>query len=407
MGLQSTEKVGLPQAGRPAVMQFTLPARPCCADPSGPPSATGRRSAFASTRAEGGATADRSSAQARLLAIGLALAVATPAAAAQALKSVEPEQSTIEALFQDVGTGLKTQGQQIRQRQARVRDAGNPKPVGAIESELTLSDDAKAVPLRLRDEPVKPIGRGGTVAPSSIGRLNTYLAGHVHSGPSNDDGTSITSSAMTAGADYRIDRDWMFGLAASRLQTDHTAGSTIALYSTVQPVEAIFVDLGLSYGSHLHRSHDRERVDFSGLSAVEGTSRGMSVQLNHPRRVGDWLVSPYSRYEQYETDAEGAGPGGSGPAGLQSLSAVSIGSSLKTTLGTTLGTIRPHLMVELQRESRALNGSAPTLQTHGLIGLGLATKVTRELSAFAESRYQQELGAASDKRALLGLRLVF
>ena len=43
------------------------------------------------------------------------------------------------------------------------------------------------------------------------------------------------------------------------------------------------------------------------------------------------------------------------------------------------------------------------------VGLGLTTRLTREVSAFAESRLRQEQGAsdASEKRALVGLRMRF
>jgi len=54
-------------------------------------------------------------------------------------------------------------------------------------------------------------------------------------------------------------------------------------------------------------------------------------------------------------------------------------------------------------------GLAPTRARQGLVGLGLTTRLSREVSAFAESRLRQEQGlnVSSEKRALVGLRMRF
>lgn len=310
--------------------------------------------------------------------------------------------SAADTLFDDVGTGLKVRSAQTRARQARLNDTQSTRLLPQFESGLTISDDQKSAPLRPKDRPgVAP----GKLAPSSIGRVNSYLTGDVHSSQLIDNNAGLSTSALTVGADYRFDEYLMVGLAVSRLQTANTAGSTISAYTTMQPIDALSVDLELSYGAHRTRLPDEYLLESTRSATAAGTSRGLSLQVNHPGHIGSWTVSPYSRYESIETELESGG--GVQTGSTQNLSAVAIGSTLRTTLGTPLGTVRPQFLVEVQRESKSLAGGAPAMQTQGTLGLGIATKVTRELSAFAESRFEQEVGADAERRAMLGIRLVF
>ena len=329
---------------------------------------------------------------------------AVQAASLTAMLSIAPTstESAASTLFEDVGTGLKIRSAQTRARQARLNDVQSTRVLPQFESALTISDDQKSAPLRPKDRPgVAP----GKLAPSSIGRINSYLNGDLHSSQSIDNSAGLSTSALTMGADYRFDEHLMVGLAASRLQTAHTAGSTLSAYTTVQPADSLFVDIELSYGAHRSRVRDDFPLDDEHSQTAAGTSRALSVQLNHPGRIGKWTVSPFSRYEAIQTELESSG--GVQTGSVQNLSAIAIGSTLGTTLGTPFGTVRPQLLVEIQRESRSLAGGAPVMQTQGTLGLGIATKVTRELSAFAESRFEQEVGANAELRALLGIRLAF
>ncbi|MGE0310438.1 MAG: autotransporter outer membrane beta-barrel domain-containing protein [Lautropia sp.] len=340
-------------------------------------------------------------------------AVALPAAAQDAVLAAAKTASLSESpipsldapgtLLDDVGTGLKVRSAQTRARQARLNDTQSTRLLPRFESGLTITDDQKSAPLRPNERPgVAP----GKLAPNSIGRVNSYLTGDLHSSQKIDNAAGLSTSALTLGADYRFDEYLLVGLAASRLQTAHTAGSTFSAYTSIQPFDALFVDVEMSWGAHRTRLGDEPA---SALLEPEheatGTSRGVSLQVHHPGRVGSWRVAPFSRYETIETAFETAD--GVRTGSTQTLSAVAIGSTLGTTVGTPLGTMRPQLLVELQRESRQIAGGAAAMQTQGAIGLGVATKVTRELSAFAESRYEQELGADAERRAMLGLRLTF
>lgn len=177
---------------------------------------------------------------------------------------------------------------------------------------------------------------------------------------------------------------------------------------TLQPVERIFLDLSLSYGSHRTRGARPLAIGDTARAAIQGASRGFSMALNHPRQIGDWDWSPYTRYDHVTTDVDaGTSSGPASPIAF-SLSSVSLGSTAATTWGTPFGSVRSMVLLELQRETVTVAGGAATpSQTHGTVGLGMTTRVTRNLWAYAESRYEASVEETLDRQMMLGVRLVF
>lgn len=309
-------------------------------------------------------------------------------------------------LFGDSIGALRTQSSQIRARQLRVREAGRQNSLPLVDSTLSISDDRLSAPLKLRDRGLAP---GVRLAPSATRRVNTYVAGNLYSSAAGHDASDLTTSGVTIGADYSFDESMLFGLAVTRMQGDNSNGSAVAAYLSLEPIDEVYLDVSASSGSYASRTRVLEPVWHR--ASVTGQSRGYSVQLTHSRRFGDWAISPFSRYEWNETDAR-FGPGDGVGLGQQYQSLFSIGGLVTTSLGTPIGTVHPRLLLELQRESTVPGsvGLMPTRARQGLVGVGLTTRLTREVSAFAESRLRQEQGApdaASEKRALVGLRMRF
>ncbi len=307
-------------------------------------------------------------------------------------------------LFGDSTIGLRNQSGQIRSRQQRIRQTPTTKGVPQVESTLSISNERMAAPLQVRDSGLPP---GMPIAPSSAGRVNGYFTGHLHSSMAAPGRADLSTGGVTFGADYEVDENVLFGLATTRLQNDNSRGQAVAAYTSIQAIEAIHVDMNVSMGSYGSRAADTAAA---ASAAAEGQARGYSVQVSHPREIGDWSVTPFSRYERI--DAAGSVdvlPGSL--LGRQSLSTYALGGLLSTAVGTPLGTIRPQLLLELQHERTepVALGAAPLRATQGLVGMGMTTRLTREMSAFAESRLRQEQGGAngSEKRALVGLRLLF
>ena len=82
---------------------------------------------------------------------------------------------------------------------------------------------------------------------------------------------------------------------------------------------------------------------------MDGVSRAFSVSLNHPRQIGEWFWSPYSRFDRLVTDVDTRSPSTSALPVSYGLSAMSLGSTAATTWTTPFGAVRPMLMVEIQK----------------------------------------------------------
>ena len=90
------------------------------------------------------------------------------------------------------------------------------------------------------------------------------------------------------------------------------------------------------------------------------------------------------------------------------LSAMALGSTAATTWTTPFGAVRPMVMVEIQKEVITVAGLGTTSSlTQGVVGFGMSTKVSRDMSAFAESRYQSDLAATLDRQMMLGVKFAF
>ncbi|MGE0802687.1 MAG: autotransporter domain-containing protein [Lautropia sp.] len=291
--------------------------------------------------------------------------------------------------------GIRAHQAQLRARQLRLRDTRSP-TLPRFSSGVTVSDDQASIPLRLQDSP----GRR-TLAQSPYQRFNSYTRGDLRSDSGDTNGAGLSTTDLTVGTDYSYSPDATIGVAVGRLSTREAFGTTLSTYLTVQPVERIYLDVSLSVGRHQARADG---------AAADGISRGFSVALNHPRQVGHWTVAPYTRYDHLIADVDGALDGGSTTLPVsRDVNAVSIGSIAETSWSSPFGALRPTVVVELQREAIAVAGAgdAAVVQTHGTFGVGMTTRVSRDMSAFAESRYTQSATADFDRQVMLGVKLAF
>jgi hypothetical protein len=344
-----------------------------------------------------------------LAAAGLALAIgiaASPATAQVLVKDLQPVSMQLRSAAQD---GVRAHQTQVRARQVRVRRAKNQAELPRIANGLTMSDDRNSIPLRLREAPPAASGLRGLkmIAPSTEGVINSFIRGNLHTDADNGTASALSTTDLTVGSDYRVSEDLMFGLAAGRLYTAGALGTTFSAYVTLQPHDRFFLDMSLSYGMHRTRG---EAAYAGGLAdaGAEGISRSFSMSLNHPRQIGEWYWSPYSRYDRIVTDVESSAQSTSALPVSYGLSALSLGTTGATTWTTPFGAVHPMVMLELQKEVITVAGIGTTSSlTQGVVGFGLTTQVSRDVSAFAESRYESELGATLDGQMMLGMKLSF
>ena len=337
----------------------------------------------------------------------LALAAASFApGAAQAqviVRDLQPVSMDFRAAAQD---SIRAHQAQVRARQVRVRQSKSQADLPRFTNNLTMSGDQRSIPLQLRNKPAPAPTVPGLkrIAPSSVGVINSFIRGDLYTDGDNDTASSLTTTDLTVGSDYRVSEDFMFGMAAGSLHTGDATGSTVSAYMTMQPLQRIFVDMSLSYG--VHQSHGGE-VAATGVGSLEGTSHGFTMTLNNPRQIGEWYWSPYSRYDRIQTDLDTGLTSGTAPMSY-GLSAVSLGSTAATTWTTPFGAVRPMVLVEVQREIITVAGVGTTSSmTQGVVGFGMTTKVSRDMSAFAESRYHSDLAATLDRQMMLGVKFGF
>ena len=335
----------------------------------------------------------------------LVFAALAPAQAQVVVHDLQPVTMHFRASAQDA---VRAHQSQVRARQVRVRQSKSQADLPRVANNLTMSSKKASIPLQLRNAPA---GGGGAfpglkrIAPSSEGVINSFIRGDLYTDSDNGTASSVSTTDLTLGSDYRVSEDLMFGMAAGRLHTGEAIGTTLSAYMTMQPLHRIYVDMSLSYGMHQARSGEQAAAGVGGIS-LDGTSRGFTMTLNNPRQIGEWYWSPYSRYDRIQTDID-VGMSTSAPMSY-GLSAVSLGSTAATTWTTPFGAVRPMVMLEVQKEIITVAGIGTTSSTtQGVIGFGLTTRVSPDMSAFAESRYASDLAATLDRQMMLGVKFAF
>ncbi len=300
--------------------------------------------------------------------------------------------------------GVRAHQAQVRSRQVRVRQARSRANLPQFANKVTMSSDRASIPLQRRGGPA-PAAR--LLAPSTSGVVNSFIQGDLYTDSDNRTASSLSTTDLTVGSDYRHSDQLLFGVAASRMSTSDTFGNTVSAYVTLQPVDRIYLDMSLSYGEHNARHGQGLSAGSPADASVGGASRGFSLSLNHPRQVGEWFWSPYSRYDHIVTDVLATTAAAATPLSY-GLSALAMGSTAQTTWSTPFGAIQPMLMVEVQKEVRTVTGLGTTSSfTQGIVGFGLTTRVSRNMSAFAQSRYESDLGATLDRQMMLGMKVAF
>ncbi len=305
-----------------------------------------------------------------------------------------------------VQDGVRAHQAQLRARQARVRHGRSQSALPRLANDLTMSGDQGSIPLQSK-KPAPPKPGLKVLDPSSIGVTNAYVRGNLHT-PVGADKPDVTTTDLTIGSDFRVSEDLMIGAAAGGLGNAEAGGATVSAYVTTQPLEKVFVDMSMSYGAHHSRSKWARSATGSASDALDGTSRALSISLNTPRQIGEWHWSPYSRYDRVVTDVAARAASAAAATASYDLSAMALGSTAATTWTTPFGPVQPMVMVEIQREVVTVAGIGTTAsQTQGVVGFGMTTKVSRDMSAFAESRYASDLAATLDRQMTMGVKFAF
>ncbi|MDO4904597.1 MAG: autotransporter outer membrane beta-barrel domain-containing protein [Lautropia sp.] len=335
--------------------------------------------------------------------LGLGVLTCLPAVSHASDDSLEAYQKASLSFIEHTQNSIHTLQAHIRNRQQRLTRAGS-RDLPRFQNLLELTDRRSRIPLQQR---AAGYGAAARLMNSAPGKTNVYIRGTLHS-INNSSGLGLTTPGTIIGSDQLLNEELALGFAASRISTVKSSGTVLSAYMSIQPLQAWMLDLSVSLGSHRAR-HDFLQSYSPGL-AIHGTSRTLSLSVNRqPHTFYGWTLSPYSRYDLISTEVDSRPLKGSGWHGSQALSSLSFGSILETDWFGMLGPVRPRLQLELRHQ--ITDGSSLVgirEKTNGMIGLGLTSRVSREMATFAESRYAAQSGNASpESLVMLGVRLFF
>ena len=243
---------------------------------------------------------------------------------------------------------------------------------------------------------------------SAPGKTNVYVRGTLYS-INNSSGLGLTTPDTMIGSDQQVNEDVAIGFAAGRISTRKASGTLLSAYLSLQPLPAVLVDMSISLGAHRARHEFLKGYTAPGLG-ISGHSQALSLEINRaPQNLLGWTFSPYSRYDLVATQLDSDSLQGQGLRSNRQLSSLSFGSIMETDWFGFLGSIQPRLQLELRHQVTEGTGSIKQrYKTHGMIGLGLTSRLSRDMATFAESRYAAESGSASpESLVLLGIRLFF
>lgn len=319
-------------------------------------------------------------------------------------ESIDIYQQASRSFADQVQGSVQTHLSQIRARQQRLTKARS-RDLPRFMNQLELADSSSRIPLQpipgLRDT-------GNGLLHSAPGKTNVYIRGTLYS-INNGVGLGLTTPGTIIGSDQLVKEDVAIGFATGRITTRKSSGTLLSAYLSMQPTSALMVDMSLSLGQHRAR-HDFLQNYASGKLGVSGYSQALSLSVNRqPQLFHGWTFSPYSRYDLVATRVE-AGQLNSHWHGSRAQSSLSFGSVMETEwFGGMFGPIQPRLQLEVRHQIADGSGLVNTrYKTHGMIGLGLTSRLSRDMATFAESRYAAESGSANPESLLmLGIRLFF
>lgn len=308
--------------------------------------------------------------------------------------------------FADQAQGsIHTHQTQIRSRQQRLTKAGS-RDLPRFQNQLELADRGSSIPL----QPVPGLRPGSSrLLNSAPGKTNVYIRGTLYS-INNSDGLGLTTPGTIIGSDQQVNEEVAIGFAAGRIVTRKASGTVLSAYLSLQPARELMVDMSISLGTHRAREEFLQKYAATGGLDISGYSQALSLAINRqPRPFHGWTFSPYSRYDLVATRLDTVRPDMVGWHGSRSLSSLSFGSVLETDWFSALGSIRPRLQLELRHQIADGHGLVrDRYKTHGMIGLGLTSRLSREMATYAESRYAAQSGNATPESLLmLGIRLFF
>jgi uncharacterized protein with beta-barrel porin domain len=313
-----------------------------------------------------------------------------PQAAVEGIVAITPDQSNAPTTLQSSLTNA--QDTNLQRRLQGLRSGVS----GLSFTGLTMNFNGRTLPTRLLTGFLEntAFGQGASAdEPSEFGRLGFFVAGNIdfgdRDGSSNEAGFEFDTAGITAGADYRITDQAVFGAALGFANTDldYDGGRgdlqvdawSASLYGNYYLTETVYLDGTISYGWD---NYDQTRsIVYSLLEAprnasadFDGTGYTLSLGGGHEDYIGPVSYGLYGRVRYHSAEIDGYRE--SGASGLElDIEGWDV-NSLKTTLGgriarvfnTSYGVLIPQLRLEWEHEFEDAGDTLDGTFVHDPIG---------------------------------------
>jgi uncharacterized protein with beta-barrel porin domain len=282
-------------------------------------------------------------------------------------------------------------------------------PATAVAKALTMATTA------LQSSTLDLASSTGDGASTLSGGVDIWMGGGVRFG--TRDGDSFSTDGVSVGVDRRINDQLVLGvgLGYARDRTDvgtdgtnsKSKSATIAAYGSYQPMQNIFIDGILGYGT-LDYKTDRYVVPINDFahSSRSGDFLFGSLTAGYEYRTTGLLLSPYGRldlatHRLNQVSETGAGAYALTYAGQRTPSAqFALGLRVESAHQTNFGYIAPRARVEFQHDFKG--GQPASISYADQVG-----GTSYVMPATATNRNSLVLGVGSDFVLRRGLTLAF
>lgn len=253
-------------------------------------------------------------------------------------------------------------------------------------SALSLDIRGEVIPGSVVDSAIGQWYGGGGASDDALGlgsRLGMFASGELSMGKVDGNGeqrdTDLSTSGLTIGADYRVDRNIVAGVALGMVSSDadftgdegegSSTGVSVSLFGSWYEQDTGYADAVLEFGQYSYDIQRRIDLPGSGQSARfanASTDSGLvsfSMSAGRNFNTAGWDLGPYIELSLINASVDGYSEtlGSAGTQGVGSLldvgshSVVStrfaLGAQASRAFSTRRAVILPQLRVELEAES--------------------------------------------------------
>jgi outer membrane autotransporter protein len=257
---------------------------------------------------------------------------------------------------------------------------------------------------------------------TQTGRLGVFIAGGLENAKQQSTaagpGFRTKTTGATAGADYRLSKQWVLGAGLAMLDTNTkfttgtgrqvAKGSSVTFYGSWMPTAAWYVDAAVSVDRTRYELQRDDPVGDAAFARTKGKGQGLTLSAGYDQRWGAWSLSPFARAEMVDVRIqafEEFGSINSLEVGEQRVKSgnFTLGGQLQYNISSGWGIVTPYARIEATRtfedntspvRVRLVGSSSAILldestelrdQSFGNAAIGVSAQMLRGISLFADA----------------------